>query len=530
MQGRLFLITVPLVVLGLLAPGGANALSLEPIGTFETPTYVTSDPGNPDRLFVVERAGRIQLVENGEASLFLDIEQLVLSPPEPGAEQNEGGLFSVAFPPDGGDLFYVIYRGGDDPETTTDETGQWHLDEFRADGDSADPSSRREVLTIDYPADTPQEQLHYGGQLQFGPDGYLYASTGDGGPQGDPNGNSQNQEDLLGSILRIDPEGANPGEYSVPSDNPYAGPTPGEDEIWSDGLRNPWRFSFDRLTGDLVVGDVGFGSREEVDLVEGPNAGKAANFGWNCLEGTEVFSTDPPCDVPHDFTDPIYEYGHGPAPGGCSVIGGYVVRDTGLGDLYGRYLYTDLCDDDLRSLDLEPPVTQRFEGLEVLVPISLGEDAACRIYVTSFYGAVDRLTEPDSSGGGCPEAAPEPPPEQQPPPPDPPSEPPSPSGEEPPPPAGPTALCEGKRATIHGEPGPETLRGTRERDVIAGGRGGDTIRGLGGDDLICGGHGPDTLRGGGGDDRMFGGRGQDTCDGGAARDTASGCSIERSLS
>jgi glucose/arabinose dehydrogenase len=528
----MFLAVLPLFVVGLLTPDRAGALSLEPIGNFNAPTYVTSDPGDEDRLFVVERAGQIRLVENGGVSLFLDIEPLVLSPPEPGAENNEGGLFSFAFSPTNAERFYVTYRGADDPDTAADETGQWHLDEFRIDGDAADPASRREVLTIEYPAAQVSEQLHYGGQLHFGPDGYLYVSTGDGGPQGDPNGNSQDQEDLLGSILRIDPGGSDPGEYSVPPDNPYAGATPGRDEIWSDGLRNPWRFSFDRLTGDLVIGDVGFLSWEEVDFVQGPEAGKGHNFGWNCFEGTHALSTAPPCDVPHDFTEPVFEYGHGPSPGGCSVIGGYVVRDTGLGDLYGRYLFTDFCNDELRSLDLGPPVTHRFEGVGVDIPVSLGEDSACRIYVVSILGPVHRLSEPDSSGG-CPRAVPEPPSPEAPPPEPPPQ---LAEGEEPASPDG--APCAGKRATIEGGSESELLRGTAQRDIIAGGRGRDTILGLAGNDLICGGPGRDTLSGGRGhddlragadSDELLGGRGHDTCDGGGASDTAAGCTVERRL-
>ncbi len=531
MRGRLFL-TLPLIVLGLLAPGNAHALSLEPIGTFAEPTYLTSDPGDPDRLFVVERAGRIQLVEYGASPTpFLDIEPLVLSPPEPGTESNEGGLFSIAFSPAFATdrLFYVTYRGEDDPDTQADETGAWHLDEFRAEGDTADPDSRRGVLTIEYPATQLDEQLHYGGQLQFGPDGYLYASTGDGGPQGDPNGSSQDLQDLQGSILRIDPEGSGPGDYTAPEDNPYAGPTPGEDEIWSDGFRNPWRFSFDRLTGDLVIGDVGQESWEEVDYLTSPNPGKGDNFGWNCMEGTHRYSTAPPCDVLQDFTEPVFEYPHG--PGSCSVTGGYVVRDTGLGDLYGRYLFADLCGGELRSLDFGPPVDDRSEGLSVDLPASFGEDASCRIYMVSILGPVYRLTDESSTGGGCPQPAPEPPvPESSPPVP----HAPEPAGSEspepgPPAPPLPRGRCGGRPATILGDPGPDRLRGTPGRDVISAGRRTDTVRGLGGDDVLCGGRGLDMLLGGGGGDRMFGGRGQDTCDGGGARDTAVGCSVERGL-
>ena len=246
---------VLLLVLGILSPPGARALSLEQVGSFSEPTYVTSDPGDPDRLFVVERKGRIQLVENGQTSLFLDIEPTVLSPPDDDSK-GESGLYSMAFSPDFAtdSLFYVAYSSADDPDTEDeDETDEWHLAEFTADGDSASPASRRDVLAIE----GTRDPVHYAGQLHFGPDGYLYASTGDGGPWGDPDGNAQNLNNLYGNILRIDPHSTPGSAYTVPADNPFAGPTPGKDEIWSYGLRNPWRFSFDRLTGDLVIGDVG---------------------------------------------------------------------------------------------------------------------------------------------------------------------------------------------------------------------------------------------------------------------------------
>ena len=390
---------VSLLVLAMLSPAGASALSLEQVGNFATPTYVTSDPGDPDRLFVVERKGRIQLVENGQSSLFLDITSIVLGPRDDGAFRGLG-LYSMAFSPDfeTDSLFYVAYSSADDPNTANeDESFEWHLAEFTAAGDSADPASRREVLTIEY----PEARLHYAGQLHFGPDGYLFASTGDGGPQGDPDGNAQNLNNLNGNILRIDPHSTPGSAYTVPADNPFAGATPGKDEIWSYGLRNPWRFSFDRLTGDLVIGDVGHGAREEVDFATGPDPGKGANFGWNCWQGTIQFSTAPPCDAEQTFTDPVFEYEH--VDGNCSITGGYVVRDPALADLFGRYLYADFCVGELRSLDLESPVLGRSEGLCVQFPTSFGEDSSGRIYVTSFDGPVYRLTAGGSSGACAPD-------------------------------------------------------------------------------------------------------------------------------
>lgn len=380
------------------APASASALALEEVGRFETPTYVTSDPGNANRLYVVEREGRIQLTRGGDTTTFLDIRPIVHDA-LPGAFGGDYGLFSMAFSPHfaTNDLFYVVYSGVD---------GDWHVDEFRANGDIADPASRREVLTVEY----PPSPIHYAGQLQFGPDGYLYASTGDGGRHGDdPNGNAQNLGLLLGKILRIDPRGAAPGAYTVPAENPFTnipGCTDGCDEIWSYGLRNPWRFSFDRLTGDLVIGDVGVSNWEEVDFESGPSPGRSDNFGWHCREGAHPGpgESSPVCvGRVGTFTEPVFEYQNGdPVP--CSITGGYVIRDRALAGLYGRYLYADLCTGELRSLDLGMPTTSgdRSEGIAVALVTSFGEDADCRIYVTSFEGPVYRVTEPAAGPVGCP--------------------------------------------------------------------------------------------------------------------------------
>jgi glucose/arabinose dehydrogenase len=399
----------------LTVPASASALELQPVGSFQNPTYVTSDPHDPNRVFVVEQAGRVQLVEGGKTTTFLDISPIVRYPPDPGAFDGADALASMAFSPNyaTNHLFYVAYTGVDDPGTVGDESGDWHLDEFRANGDTADPASRRGVLTIDYPSNS----AHYGGQLQFGPDGYLYASTGDGlDSPGEP---AQNLATRLGKILRIDPKGSASGEYTVPADNPFAstaGCADGCDEIWSYGLRNPWRFSFDRLTGDLVIGDVGYLDWEEVDFETGPNAGRGDNFGWYCREGAHPGpgETSPVCaERAGTFTEPVFEYPHtDPTPAdptdnafGCSIIGGYVVRDRALADLYGRYLYPDFCTGELRSLSLGLPTASgdRSEGLSVPYVTSLGEDADCRIYVASWNGPVYRLTEPAGGAAfGCP--------------------------------------------------------------------------------------------------------------------------------
>jgi glucose/arabinose dehydrogenase len=394
----------------LLSPANASALALQKVGRFDAPTYVTSDPGDPNRLFIVERPGRIRLTEGGSTTTFLDIESIV------SGGDGEQGLFSMAFSPDyaTNHHFYVAYSGVDDPSTTGDESGDFHLDEFTSQGDSANPGSRRGVLTIEH-SQTPN---HYGGQLQFGPDDYLYASTGDGADEGDPPGNAQNLQTLYGKILRIDPEGASGRDYTIPASNPFVG-TAGADEVWSYGLRNPWRFSFDRLTAALTIGDVGGQSWEEVNYEPvSAGGGRGDNFGWDCREGAHDHtgpeapgdgSPSPVCPSRvGTFTEPVFEYQHTDEPRRCSIIGGYVVRDLGLGDLYGRYLYMDLCVGKLRSLNLGLPRASddRSEGVSV-APVasegdelpddaratSFGEDADGRIYVASLHGPVYRLTD-----------------------------------------------------------------------------------------------------------------------------------------
>ncbi len=360
-----------------------------PIGTYETPVYITSDPDDPRRLFVVEQGGRILLVTDSDTSTFLDLTDVV----RVGQEQ---GLLSVAFPPDfaGSDLFYVVYTGRDG--------GALHLDELRASGGTVDPSSRRPLMTIDH----SQHPTHYGGQLQFGPDGLLYLSTGDGGGQGDPLESGQDLTSLLGKLLRIDPKPEDGAPYSIPPDNPFADsdhdpPGGARDEIWAYGFRNPWKFSFDRLTGALLIGDVGQGGWEELDYApQSWGGGRGANFGWDCREGMHDHELTG-CPL-GPFTDPAFEYGH--TGGNCSITGGYVVRDPSLADLYGRYVYADYCVGQLRSLVPGLPLAtdDRPEGLPVPNASSFGEDACGRIYAVSLgspAGTIFRLG--DMAGDAC---------------------------------------------------------------------------------------------------------------------------------
>ena len=358
----------------------AQALSLQPIGSgFEAPIYVTSDPGNPERLFVVEREGTITLLENGTLKPFADLRSVV-------STGGEGGLLSIALAPnfDSTGQFFLDY---------TDEEGAIHVAEMTASGNTAPLSSLRDVIP---PIPHPEDSNHYGGQLQFGPEGDLFVSTGDGGGEDDQHHNAQNPKSLLGKILRV----TRTGESS------YAA------SVWSLGLRNPFRFSFDRLTGAMMIGDVGQSAREEVDYAPAPGLGEGFNYGWNCMEGgIPGPATDPQCSSlsEEDFTPPIFEYPH--SEGRCAIIGGYIARGPGLGSLYGRYLYGDLCVGKLHSFDLaDPAATDRSEGLEVANLNSFGEDSCGRLYAVSGDGPVYRIEGEPSS---CPTGS-SPPPALQP--------------------------------------------------------------------------------------------------------------------
>ncbi len=373
-SSRRRLLAVLLAAAVLAVPAKAAAVGLQPIGTFAQPIFVTSDPGNPDRLFVVQRAGQIKEVKGGSVSTFADLTSLVQ------CCESERGLLSMALAPDfpQSGLFYVEYTGKDGP-------GNLHVAELKAGADGASLASLRNVMTINH----SQAANHNGGQLQFGPDGFLYVSTGDGGstPQ-----NAQDRNSLLGKILRIDPAQSGSKAYTVPASNPFVGAA-GADEVWSYGLRNPYRFSFDRETGDLLIGDVGQNSYEEVDLAPASSGtGRGANYGWASCEGYHNYpSGSLGCTLP-GHTDPIFEYPH--AFGLCAVTGGYVVRDPTLGDLFGRYLYADYCLGQLRSQvpDSTAASVGRYEGMTLANPVSFGEDSCGRLYVAEQSSNVFRFT------------------------------------------------------------------------------------------------------------------------------------------
>ena len=355
------------------------------IGNFISPVYVAAPPGDRSRLFVVEQPGRIRVVRSGVrlARPFLDIRSQV-------SFGGERGLLSMAFPPDyaATGRFYVYY---------TARNGALTLAEFRrSTADRANPGSARVLLAIPHPRGN-----HNGGQLQFGPDGHLWIGTGDGGGTGDPDLNGQNLGALLGKILRIDPRPTGGAQYGIPTDNPFVGRAGARPEIWAYGLRNPWRFSFDRETGDLVIGDVGQGAWEEIDFAPAPGRGRGANYGWGCWEGRHVFERNSgaaQCSPPPSHVPPVHEYSHDTR--GCSITGGYVVRDPTVPALDGRYVYGDYCRSPLWSLRLGSPAAQddRRLGLSVAGLTSFGEDACGHVYVISGDGPVFRL---QAEGGGA---------------------------------------------------------------------------------------------------------------------------------
>ncbi len=347
---------------GAAQPAKAGGVGLQQIGRFEDPVYVAAAPGYPKLLFVVEQGGEVRVLRGGRklGTPFLDIGGLI-------SFGGERGLLSIAFPPDYKESgrFYVYY---------TDPQGDIKVDEFkRKSATRAARGSRRAVVEIPHRANSN----HNGGQLQFLGD-LLYFGTGDGGSGGDPPNNAQDRQSRLGKLLRIDPR------------RPGAQP-----EIYSYGLRNPFRFSFDRVTAEqprIVIGDVGQNRFEEIDYTT-VAAAKGANFGWDAFEGKGPYRDENSgTPDPGGTVKPIFIYPHGRG-GSCTVIGGYVVGDPRLPSLRGHYVYADLCEGELRSLvpHLGGATNDRKLGLSVSTPSSFGEDMRGRIYVASLEGPVYRL-------------------------------------------------------------------------------------------------------------------------------------------
>ncbi|HEX8085891.1 MAG TPA: PQQ-dependent sugar dehydrogenase [Solirubrobacteraceae bacterium] len=375
----------PLLVLllatGALAAtaGQAAAFDLEQVpGTYDQPVYAIGPPGDPTQLFVVEKKGRIKLVDDGAAvdEPFLDISGQV-------DIDGEEGLLSMAFAPDyngpGSQGRYWIVYTADAPENDKgDLPGSEIVVEERL---RDDPGRAAEIIRI------PHHNFsnHNGGQLQLGPDGHLWLSTGDGGGANDQLGNAQNPRSLLGKLLRFTPIAG--GGHAIPADNPYADGVDGAPEVWAIGLRNPWRFSFDRETGDLLIGDVGQGAAEEIDFAAAPDRGRGDNYGWPAYEGNRVTGLAPP---PADHHPPLIE--HLRDDGWKAIAGGYVIRDPELCE-FGRYVYGDsFRPGGLFLADPLTGATTEIADRQVSFLVSFGEDAAAHVYAVSLNGPVYRLT------------------------------------------------------------------------------------------------------------------------------------------
>ena len=356
-------------------PLGPKFLALEKVGRFSEPVHLAQPPGQQE-LYVVERPGRVVVVDkDGEPreQPFLDLRNAV----KDSGKGGEQGLLSIAFAPDYPDsgLAYVAYTGRNN-DLRVVEYRREQENRLRADGKSA-----RLVLRIPQPT-----TKHHGGLLIFGPDKLLYIGAGDGGPSGDPADNAQNKRLLLGKLLRINPRKRGRRPYTTPRDNPYVN-GPGRDEILAYGLRNPWRFSFDRATGNLTIGDVGNGRYEEVNILPSRKA-RGANFGWAAFEGN--YELKPGLVARARTVRPVLAYPHGP---GCAVTGGFVVRDPGLAriagrEIVGRYIFGDYCTGRLFAFRSNPKGRGEERSFRFRLPYlsSFGEDRDGRIYLIQQIG------------------------------------------------------------------------------------------------------------------------------------------------
>jgi glucose/arabinose dehydrogenase len=358
-------------------PATSNSLRLQTVtAVLSSPVFLTAPTGDVGRLFIVEQGGLIRILNSLDgtprATAFLDVAGLIVT----GGEQ---GLLGMAFDPNyaGNGRFYIYY---------TNTAGDIVIARYggSSNPDIANAGAQAILKTIAHPTN----QNHNGGMLAFGPDGCLYAGIGDGGGRGDPNGNAQNTNSLLGKILRLDPETGS----ACGTDNPFANGTGGAPEVWSFGLRNPWRFSFDRSTGVLYIGDVGQDQREEVDAVVGPNAGQGVNFGWNIMEGFACFNPPSGCNS-SGLTPPILDYSHD--AGACSVTGGYVYRGTLNPAVNGSYFYADYCAGFVRSFQLQGGRPSSQNTWPLLSPggqiTSFGEDARGELYILTQTGGLSRI-------------------------------------------------------------------------------------------------------------------------------------------
>jgi glucose/arabinose dehydrogenase len=355
--------------------------ALHTVGNFANPTFATSPPGDTIRLFVTERAGRIMLLKySAVQGAFLDLRGKI-------SDTVENGLYSMAFHPQyrSNGRFYVFF---------TDVHGDIRVVRYTAsttNPDSANASSADTVLAVPHPLAGTSLSFgnHHGGQLQFGPDGMLYVSLGDGGCCGDPLKNGQRHHTMNAKILRINVDG--PTGYTVPADNPFVADTSFPPETWAWGFRNPWRFSFDRQTGDLYIGDVGEATWEEVDVAAAPNPGKGVNYGWSIMEGMHCVTSG--CNQT-GLTPPIIEYGH--INGNCDVQGGYVYRGAYVTPLIGYYLYADYCSGVIGGFKYAGGAATAKQDFTIFLSpgagvVSFGEDGRGELYLMTYGGTLYRI-------------------------------------------------------------------------------------------------------------------------------------------
>jgi glucose/arabinose dehydrogenase len=359
--------------------GGASASTAPPLADVnvtltevaeaDTPMALVARTGT-DTLYVAERAGRVRPLTGGSlGEPILDISDEVVT-------SVEQGLLDIEFSADGATL-YVHYSVAPDGDT--------RVVSYPVSDDAVDTGGRRELLAVEQPFDN-----HNGGDIEIGPDGYLYVALGDGGGGGDPEENGQDTQALLGKILRIDPAATTGDDYGIPADNPFADGAAGAPEVWVFGARNPWRIDFDDATGDLWVADVGQNAFEEIDLLPAADgAGRGANLGWNEMEGAHPFEGG---TNPDGAVLPVFEYDR--SEGGCSVTGGVVYRGSAIPTLDGAYLFTDYCDGRLRAIRAAGGQTvdeRTFDDVSGNSLVSFGTDAAGEVFVLSLDGAIYRL-------------------------------------------------------------------------------------------------------------------------------------------
>lgn len=355
-----------------VAPEAAE-ISLQPVlSGLSSPLYVTNAHDGSNRLFIVEQPGRIKVLEPGSSApvIFLNIASRILS-------GGERGLLGLAFHPQFSTnrRFFVNYTRQPDGATV--------IAEYRASASNPNVADTSETVLLVIPQPFPN---HNGGMIEFGPDQFLYIGMGDGGSADDPGNRAQNINELLGKILRIDVDRSNGSvPYSSPADNPFFGATPGRDEIYAFGMRNPFRFSFDRATGQLFAGDVGQNAREEVDIVT-----RAGNYGWRVMEGNICNPSFGGGVCARIGIAPVAEYSH--SGGRCSITGGYVYRGSQSSLPAGAYVYADFCTGEIFMLNGGTASVLLDTGLNIS---SFGEDEAGEIYVVGLSGSLDRINNPN---------------------------------------------------------------------------------------------------------------------------------------